>query len=225
MAAAASGPPPKVVPRSPTCICAESCWLVNSAPQGMPPPSDFAAVRMSGSHAVMLHGEMAPGTAHAALNLVGDQDGARARRFVAQCLHELPGQVVGAGHALHRLEDHGGDAVVDHCPRSLDVVSRYEVDVERRVRESVPAPRGFPRYGARRRRAAMESVFDSEHLAATGRAAGNSKRVLVRFRAAVDEEGVGQAVRRDANQLLRGFGPYVQRHGVALEQEGWRSAR
>ena len=104
---------------------------------------DAAAEGLGAGHdvrfdCVRLNREEVAAAAHARLHLVGDQQYAMAPRAVTQRGQELVRQVIGTGHALHGLDDHGGDVRTDHSFCSRAIIAGNKVDRERCLRKPVP---------------------------------------------------------------------------------------
>ncbi len=101
------------------------------------------------------------------------------------------------------------------CERP-EVAARHELDVERLGWEAVPALRA-PRDCGGGRGAAVKGALDGNDFPAPGLAQGEAQRVLVRLGAAVDEEGLLEPIRGEADQRLGGPSADEIGHGVRLE--------
>ena len=187
---------------------------------------DSAAKRLCarqqvGFDIVCLDREIVPATPHAALHLVGNQEGTVSPGRVAQGTQEFGRQVECAGDALHGLDDNGRDVRADHCLGRGTVVARDEIDVEGLLREAVP-PVGIPRDGARGGRAAVKTMRNREHLAPLRDRTGHAQSVLVGFRTRVHEEHSVERGGCNGDEFLCRLSADVQRDGVALKQQGFR---
>src|SRR5688572_25400404 len=141
-----------------------------------------------GAYAVQLRAEWRSEPTHARLDLVENQQRARAVACRTDRMEELRREIEGARQALHGLDDDGRRARVDGCVESGHVVARHERDVERRAREAVPRLHRAVGDGGCRGRPAMEAVLHRDDLAAARDLEREPQRVLVRLGAAVDEK-------------------------------------
>ena len=126
---------------------------------------------------------------------------------------------IGARDALDGLEDDGSGLAVDGGSRPGRVVARREGDVERGVREAVPALPGPPGHGGSGGRTAVEPVFQRHYAPAARQLAGQPEGVLVGLRSRIDEEDAVQAVRREPGQLVGGARPHPQGVHIAGEHQ------
>ena len=192
-AAQATGLPPKVVPWLPGCSRVAAAPRATVAPIGMPPPRPLARVTTSGAYAVEeLVGEPGAGAADAGLHLVEPEQRAV---LVGDALGG--GEVAGArdddaGLALDRLEDDGGDRVVDGGLERGHVVVRHEGDVAGQRLEGVAVGRlRGEREGAHR--PAVEGALGGDEPGAAG-ATGQLEGGLVGLGAGVAEEDPASSV-------------------------------
>ncbi len=115
--AQAIGPPPKVVPMSSYLSCPATRRDSSSADTGKPLPKRLGGRDDVGRDAVVIRAEGRAGAAHAALHLVENQHRAHLVAAPAQRLQHRLADVVGAAHALDRLDDHRRGVAIDE---SLD---------------------------------------------------------------------------------------------------------
>ncbi len=174
-----------------------------------------------GRDVVELRRERLAGAPHAALHLVEDKQRAGAPRQLARGEQVVAAEVVGAGHALHGLEDErrnvAGAVARERRRERVDVAARHEGDVERRAREAVTVL--APRHRGGRGGAAVEGALERHHPPAAGLAEGEQQRVLVRLGAAVDEEDPRQAGRREGDEPRRRLVADRHRQRIALEEQ------
>ena len=93
---------------------------------------DHDDVRLRGKFLVR---EVAAGAAEAALNFVGDQQGAVLRGECARALPECFADRIDAAFALNRFQDDGANGVVEFRFEVRDVVERDEFDAGNERRE------------------------------------------------------------------------------------------
>jgi len=120
---AGTGPPPKVLPRSPRASASVSRGLATTAPIGRPAASPWRTSARRGSRPPPPRAER-PAAADAALHLVEQQDGAALVREAAGGLEELDRAIPRPREALDRLDQHRGHRAVDRRVEGGDVVER-----------------------------------------------------------------------------------------------------
>src|SRR5215471_16719056 len=167
----------------------------------------------------MLNREHLAGTSEAALDLIDNEQNAMLVADLAELAQEIEGRDVEAALALHRLDHHGGD------PRGLDVRLEQELERTERIlrghvvelvrigdvinlaREGAEAALiGIDLAGERHghERAAVEAADEGDDRRTLGGIAGDLNRVLNRFRAGGEEDGLVRALAgRETVQLLR----------------------
>ncbi len=116
------------------------------APIGRPPPRPLASVITSGRDAGVLEAPERAGAAHAALDLVEDQQRAVLVAGRAGGLEQPALERVDAALALDRLDQHGGGALVDGGDERLRVVAGRPRGSRARAARTAPAwpPAGWP---------------------------------------------------------------------------------
>jgi len=127
------------------------------------------------------------------------------------------GKIESASDALHGFENHRRNAVVDHGYCGSDIVTRYEVHLERLVRKSIPTPVGIPGNRSGCRRSTVKAVSQCEYLFPASRLKGDLERILVGLGATVDEKDFCQIRGRDGDESLGRSRANVQRNRVTLK--------
>ncbi len=159
--AQASGPPPKVVPCMPGLMERATASVSQHRPQ-----RQAAGQRLGHRHhvrhdAVVLVGEPAPGAAHAALDLVDDQQRAVTCRQPARRLQELPRDGLDPAFALDRLDAHGARRRIELALEIPHVVRAHKAHARNQRLEGL-AIFGGRRGGKRSEGTAVERIFQSQ---------------------------------------------------------------
>ena len=114
-AAQGTGPPPKVLPRSPCAMVALTRSAQITAPIGSPDARPLAMVMISGVTPKDSAAVKAPTPANSTLHLVEYQHRTDPVRGTAGGGEEFGGAVPRTGHALDRLEDQRRDCLIEGC--------------------------------------------------------------------------------------------------------------
>jgi hypothetical protein len=120
------------------------------------------------------------------LHFIENQQGAGFVATPPQRLQHRLADIVGAAHALHRLDNDGGGVAVDELIDGGGRVARRETHVEGPARKPVPFFERAPGHGAGRGGSAVPTLLQRHDLAAAAQFEGEFQRVFVRFGAAVD---------------------------------------
>ena len=222
-AAHGTGPPPKVLPRSPSVSESPTSGVATTAPIGRPGGEPLGEGQRVGHHAERLGGGERAAPPDAALDLVEDQHCTPARSQSSPRRREELGRTVArAGEALHRLDDHRGHRSV-HRGSSAATSSNGHLARERHagaprrrlVLRAVGARRASPRCGRASRPRTRHDRLPAGAPAAPGAARSRSlpRRSCRRTPGA---SGSGHARRQPLGQLARGCG--VRHRGRVEEQ-------
>ena len=190
-----SGPPPKVVPCMPGVMAAAARSVQSMAPMGRPPASGLAIGDDVGQDAEVLVAEPLAGASEAALDLVGDEEGAGGVAEFAGGGEELLRDGVDAALALDGLDADAADCsepAEKWERRSSTSLKRYEFDVGHDRREGTRGRLELVGGGDRAHGAAVEAVFEAKELGAeraalladvsSGRGRGRASARLPRLR-------------------------------------------
>ena len=123
-AAQGTGPPPKVLPRSPIARCAVTRGRGHDRADRQTRGETLGEGEDVGGDAIRLGGAEGAAPAHATLHFIEDEGRAPLGADPARGLQESGRAVTSAGEALHRLDDERGDRVVHRGLERGDVVER-----------------------------------------------------------------------------------------------------
>ena len=211
-AAQATGLPPYVPPRPPTCTASISSARPVTAASGQPPAMPLAVVTRSGTTPSWSRGEPVAGAAEAGLDLVGDEDDPVLAAPGRQGGQEAAGRDHEAALALDRLDHHAGevrgaDLLVQHVDgpgRGLlageavpeRVGHRRPVDLAGERARTRACRACSSRHRHREVGAAVVGVVEDRHRVPAGGHAGDLHGVLDRLGAGVEQRRLLRRGRR-----------------------------